>query len=133
MEKNTTSFQYHTHKADPLLYHVDSRNSLVRAVRLSSGVSLSWSDKGELYTSAGRRVSQFGIKSDSRHILLKKKNNQVLICALMGCTWGIRRPLHFKCQCSSSYYVHKNKCTVEVAEMSVALPILCSSLHYQPC
>lgn len=65
---------------NPTLCHVDSRKSLVRAGRLSSGMSLSWSDKGDLYTSAsiiqfsaGRRVSQFGIKSDSRHILPKKK------------------------------------------------------------
>lgn len=75
MEKNVynmASFRYHPHKAVPLLCHI----SLGHVDRLSSGMSLSWSDKGDLYTSAstikfsaGRRVSQFGIKSDSRHIL----------------------------------------------------------------
>ena len=51
----------------------------MRASKLSPGMSLSWSDNGDLYTSAsiikfsaGRRVSQFGFKSDSRHILPEK-------------------------------------------------------------
>lgn len=48
----------------------------------------------------------------------------------LRCTWGIIRPLHIKCQCSSSYYVDKNRYTVERAGMTVALPILCCSLHY---
>lgn len=75
---NTASFQYHPHKA--AAPHVDSGKSLVHADMLSSEMSLSCSDKGDLYTSAsiikfsaGRRVSQFGIKNDSRHILPERK------------------------------------------------------------
>lgn len=56
---------------------------LVRAGRLNSGMSLSRSDNRDLYasasiikSSAGRRVSQFGIKSDSRHIL-QEQNKKI--------------------------------------------------------
>ena len=62
---NTASFQDRPNKAAALLCHIDSGKSLVHAVRLSPGMILSWSDKGDLYTSvsilkfsAGRRVSQ---------------------------------------------------------------------------
>lgn len=130
------SFQCHPHKAATLLCHVDGGKSLVHAGRLSSGTSLSWNDKGDLYTSAsmmkfsaGQRMSQFSIKSDGRHILLEEKSTLSYTYTL-GCTRGIRKPLHMKCQCSSSYYVYKNRCTVERAGLTVALPILCCSLHY---
>lgn len=87
-------------------------------------MSLSWSDNGDLYTSAsiikfsaGRRMSQSDIRSNSRHILPEKT---LWYVHTLGYTWGIRRPLHIKCQHSSSYYVDKNRCTVEEAGMTVA-------------
>lgn len=94
-------------------------------------MSLSWSDNRHLYTSASItkfyasiRVSQSGIKSDSRHT-----QKMLWYAHTLGCTWGIKRPLHIKCQNSSSYNVDKNRCTVEEAVMTIALPILCCSLQ----
>lgn len=73
----------------------------MRAGRLNSGMSLSRSDNGDLYasasiikSSAGGRVSQFGVKSDSRHILPEqnkkiKKTTHALNVHTLGCTSGI--------------------------------------------
>lgn len=127
---DTASFRHHPHKAAPLLCHVDSGESLVRAGRLSSEISLSRSDNRNLYTSvsiikfsAGRRVSQFATTSERRNILPEKKENMLWYVHTLGCTRGIRRLLHIKCQHSSSYYVSKNRnrCTVEEAGMTAAV------------
>lgn len=55
--------------------------------------------------SAGASVSQFGINTDSGHFLRERTGFYI-------CTLG--RPLHIKCQRSSSYSVDQNRCTAGV-------------------
>lgn len=85
-----------THTKLLVCYATVGKVLCVCADKLSSGISLSRSDIGDLYTSAslikfsaGRRVTQFGFKSDSRHILPEKQNKtHALICAHTGMHLG---------------------------------------------
>lgn len=111
-----------------------SRWQSEKSCRPSCGTSLSWSAGGYLYTRASiiklSAVSQFGARSDRTHILPEKQKH-AWICAHTGRHWGIRGPLHIKCQHSSSYYVDRNGYTIGGARMTVSVHILRCNLQYR--
>lgn len=62
-------------------------------------------------------------------VMVGTQKKLLWVAHTLGCAWGIKGPLHIKCQNSSSYKVDKNRCTIEEAAMTRALPALNLSLQ----